>query len=117
MKSRGGYSLIEIMIVLMVLAILASLGIPSFLKIRESLRKDVCRENLRQIRQALSAYKFEHNFTGAVPDLSLPDLMPYMKGAALRASKDVYLDIGNVPYCGITNHDDRITLNLTAEDF
>lgn len=47
--SRGGLTLIEMLIVIAIIAILASMFMPSILKIREEARKQACMNQLREI--------------------------------------------------------------------
>ena len=103
------------MIVVMVIAILTAIVIPSFIKIRSTVRQNICLENIRIIRQALSVYKFQNGFTTEVSGLTLEDLMPYMKTPnPVCPDSGVYTDIGGVPYC--TVHDDRATTHITATE-
>lgn len=56
-----GFSLIELLTVVVVIAILMSLLLPSLGKARESARRVQCQSNLRQITIALMAYAGEHD--------------------------------------------------------
>lgn len=51
-KSKGGFTLIEIMIVVLIIAILLAIAIPNFLRARESSRAKSCQGNMRQIETA-----------------------------------------------------------------
>jgi general secretion pathway protein G len=63
-----GFTLIEILIVVIVLGILASLVIPQFSKASEDLRIDALRAQLRTVRSAIQVYQMQH--LGQLPDLS-----------------------------------------------
>ena len=54
--SSGGFSLIELLVLLAILAILVSILIPVLLRSRETDRRVRCVDNLRAVQQALSAY-------------------------------------------------------------
>ena len=51
-KSKGGFTLIEIMIVVLIIAVLLAIAIPNFLRARESSSAKSCQGNLRQIEIA-----------------------------------------------------------------
>lgn len=51
-KRKGGFTLIEIMIVVLIIAILLAVAIPNFMKARETSRAKACQSNLRQIETA-----------------------------------------------------------------
>lgn len=89
-KPQSGFSLIELLVVLAVIALLAALLFPVFASARERGRQTVCLSNLRQIGQALALYQSDYNghaphinpfwnsFTRPNPaEPSVPDFTPY----------------------------------------
>jgi len=52
MTQRKGFTLVEIMIVVAIIALLAAIAIPSFLKSRQDARTSACINNLRLIDHA-----------------------------------------------------------------
>ena len=48
-KRRGGFTLIEIMIVVLIISVLLAIAIPNFMRARETSRAKSCCANLRQI--------------------------------------------------------------------
>jgi prepilin-type N-terminal cleavage/methylation domain-containing protein len=52
LKSRRGFTLIEIMIVVLIIAVLLAIAIPNFMKARDTSRAKACVSNLRQIDTA-----------------------------------------------------------------
>ena len=50
--NRNGFTLVEIMIVVAIIALLAAIAIPSFMKSRTESRKSACINNLRLIEHA-----------------------------------------------------------------
>ncbi|MGC8862798.1 MAG: type II secretion system protein, partial [Armatimonadota bacterium] len=51
-KRRGGFTLIEIMIVVLIISVLLAIAIPNFMRARETSRAKACCSNLRQIETA-----------------------------------------------------------------
>ena len=57
---RGGFSLLELLIVLGVATVLIGLLMPSFSVLRESARRAACASNMRQIAIAMESFSREH---------------------------------------------------------
>jgi general secretion pathway protein G len=55
-KSEAGFTLIELMIVMMIIGILATLAIPQFVGAIRSAREAVLREDLHVLRTAIDSY-------------------------------------------------------------
>jgi prepilin-type N-terminal cleavage/methylation domain-containing protein/prepilin-type processing-associated H-X9-DG protein len=64
-RATRGFSLIELLTVMAILAVLSGLLFPVIAKSREQARKTVCMSNLRQIGMALSMYASNH--AGLIP--------------------------------------------------
>ena len=71
-RQRSGFTLIEILVVLSIIALLAALLFPAFSRARESGRQTNCASNLNQIYVAVQQYFQDER---AYPD-SLVDLLP-----------------------------------------
>lgn len=69
---RGGFSLIEILVVLTIIAILASIVLPVYATIRNRAKMAVCQSNLRQIGMAFQAYL--DDWDGCYPNTGNPFL-------------------------------------------
>lgn len=72
-RSRKGFTLVEIMIVVVIIGLLASMAVPAFNKVRESARKKAIVNNLRQIASAGQQYLIENGTAGSVDYQTLVD--------------------------------------------
>jgi len=81
-RSRKGYTLVEIMIVIAVIAILMSVAVPNYLKSGKIASKNACILNLRQIDGAMEQWAMDNNIsTGTVPSSSQEDqIYNYVEG-------------------------------------
>ena len=58
---KGAFTLVEILVVLAIVALLAAMLIPVFLRVRDSARTTTCASNLRQIGVAITLYAVDNN--------------------------------------------------------
>ena len=56
---QGGFTLVEIMIVVAIIGLLASIAIPNFVKARTTAQMNACISNLRQIDGAIQLWAAE----------------------------------------------------------
>ena len=59
MKKSKGFTLVEIMIVVLIIGILLAIAVPNFLKARETSRTKTCVANLRQVESAKEQWAME----------------------------------------------------------
>jgi prepilin-type N-terminal cleavage/methylation domain-containing protein len=77
-KNRGGFTLVEIMIVVAIIALLAAIAVPNFLRARKRSQATRCLEDLRIIDSACDQYAIETNkSTGAT--VQWADIQNYLK--------------------------------------
>ena len=60
-NKRGGFTLVEIMIVVAIIALLASIAVPNFLRSRKRSQATQVLEDLRLIDAAIDQYAIENN--------------------------------------------------------
>ena len=79
-KKDAGFTLIEIMIVVLIIAILLAIAIPNFLRARETSRAKSCQANMRQIETAKEQWAMD-NKMGATDTPTAANLVTeYMRG-------------------------------------
>lgn len=84
-KSKKGFTLVEIMIVVAIIGILAAIAIPNFIKSRKMSRAKACVSNLKQIDGAVQQWALEYKKAGSDTVAGHmnqdPNLAAYLKGA------------------------------------
>ena len=84
-KHTGGFTLVEIMIVVAIISLLATIAIPNFVKARTTAQMNACINNLRQIDGAVQTWALEtKQADNAQPQFS--DISSYLKNAVVCPS-------------------------------
>src|ERR1700734_3647825 len=85
-SQRHGFTLVEIMIVVAIIALLASMAVPNFLRARKRSQAVRILEDLRMLDSAVDQYAVENNKTTGAPS-NFTDLRAYLKtGSILYAT-------------------------------
>ena len=108
-RSKKGFTLVEIMIVVLIIGILMAIAVPNFIKARENSRRNSCIANLKQIDSAKEQYAMDQKLaTGATVTMAnLTDpTNGYIKGAAtgpVCPSGGTYTvnSVGTAPTCSL----------------
>jgi prepilin-type N-terminal cleavage/methylation domain-containing protein len=77
-KSRGGFTLVEIMIVVAIIALLAAIAVPGFLRARKRSQASRIINDLRLIDSAVDQYAIETNKTSG-STVAVTDWTNYLK--------------------------------------
>ncbi|MHB0912307.1 MAG: competence type IV pilus major pilin ComGC [Armatimonadota bacterium] len=108
MRNNKGFTLIEIMIVVLIIGILLAIAVPNFIKARETSRTKACIASLRQIDAAKEQWAMDNKkTTGDEPTAAnLYGSANYIKSAPLCPSGGTYAisAIGTDPTCTISGH-------------
>jgi len=76
----GGFTLVEIMIVVSIIGLLASIAVPNFTKARMTARMNACISNLRVIDGAIQQWALDTK-QGETAQVTAADILPYLKNA------------------------------------
>ena len=86
-KSSKGFTLVEIMIVVVIIGLLAAMAIPAFQKVRTASQTKTILNNLRQLNAAAQQYYLE-NGASAVAYTNLVGTDKYVKTIAIVAQEN-----------------------------
>jgi prepilin-type N-terminal cleavage/methylation domain-containing protein len=84
-SNRRGFTLVEIMIVVAIIALLASIAVPNFLRARKRSQATRILEDLRMLDNATDEYAIENNKTTGMNPL-FTDLKVYLKTGSVLYS-------------------------------
>lgn len=101
-QKKQGFTLVEIMIVVMIIGLLAAIALPSFQRARNEAREKSCINNLRLIEAAKDQYAIENNLaTGAtIPDAQVNSYIKNGAPVCPAAGTYTYGVVDTAPTCG-----------------
>jgi prepilin-type N-terminal cleavage/methylation domain-containing protein len=81
-SSKSGFTLIEIMVVVAIIALLASIAVPNFMRARKRSQATRILEDLRIIDSAIDQYAIENNKAGG-ETVRWTDIQTYLKKGSM----------------------------------
>lgn len=106
LRRRSGFTLLEMMVVISILAMLMAIATPSFVKTRDVARQNSCMANLKSIDGAKAQWAMENRKNDG-DTVTWADLSPtYMKAQVACPWGYAYTlqPIGTPPYCPVVGH-------------
>jgi type II secretion system protein G len=115
-NQKAGFTLVEIMIVVLIIGILLAIAIPNFVSARESARAKSCVGNLKQLDSATQQYCMDKklnasNYVASMPTIDsnattgLVGTAGYLRTTPACPSSGTYVvapTISDSPYCTIS---------------
>jgi prepilin-type N-terminal cleavage/methylation domain-containing protein len=108
---KAGFTLVEIMIVVAIIGLLASIAIPNFVRARKEAQKQACINNLRQIDGAIQQWALEKNQSANSP-VSQENVSEYLgRGTSGEfpecpaGGNYTLVDVQTPPTCDVPGHE------------
>lgn len=106
LRNRRGFTLVEIMVVILIIGVLLAIALPTFTRSSNSSRAKACMSNLRQIDSGKSQYAMDQKLTAGAA-VAWNNLVPhYVKTQPACPSGGTYAIgvIDTKPTCTIAEH-------------
>jgi prepilin-type N-terminal cleavage/methylation domain-containing protein len=116
MRHEKGFTLIELMVVIVIIAILAAVALPNFMGATEKARESAVRSAMKTLQTAIEMYATDHSGTYTN---RLEDVKPYLPGNAFPkspATNSAY-SLGSNLFDGSTSGSPETSNPTTAQQY
>lgn len=95
LKNRKGFTLIELIVVLAVLAVIMAIAIPRFMGVQERAEEDADEATLEMVAKAAELYYVQENLSGTT-SVAISTLIPdYMDDFTMKSTSYSGIDTGD----------------------
>jgi prepilin-type N-terminal cleavage/methylation domain-containing protein len=115
LRNSKGFTLIELMVVIVVIGILAGIAIPRFMGAQDRSRIGAAESDINAMRQALGLYEIDHSSYDLGTINSYPDLVDALVDPNLNAYMSLP-DTNNFTWGSYAGTDTSYTLVINAKD-
>jgi len=95
-KGEGGFTIIELLIVVAILAVLAAVAVPAYISFIQRAKETSVQAYMGKVRKAQEVYRFSDTanaFSGSFDDLETTGFVEPATGAASRIENDYRMDL------------------------
>ena len=103
---KGGFTLVEIMIVVAIIGLLAAVAIPNFMRARERAQTNACIANLKQVDGAKTLWALDTGASTGATVVMTDIVTAYIKATPSCPAGGTYTigTIGTEPVCTVSGH-------------
>ena len=112
-SNKGGFTLVEIMIVVAMIGLLAAMAVPSFIRARQRSLATTILNECRMVDAGIDQYALENNKSGAAA-VGWADITPYLKVGSKLATNGGSDTLGNA--FTITTVDAGVQVSSTTQN-
>ena len=113
-RTTDGFTLVELMIVVVVIGILAAVAVPNLISIQDRAREAAVKSNCRTVSMAAEDFAI---VSGGIYPNAIAPLMPFLPAGSLLRNPftraDTEPQLGNVPNAGEVRYEPTVNAGIT----